>query len=99
MPQYSFDSIPTEVLIFGTNEQELTRITGLSANKNLRSYAIHFEEGISTRIGEKDVPMKLFKIDGRGGERIARIEVGMGCLPMSLKVGPMLTSSLYESSV
>lgn len=87
MPQYSFDSIPIEVLIFGTNEHELAQITGLSANKNLRSYAICREGGVSRRIGDRDASMKLFGINGRGGERVIRIEVGTSYLPMSVKVG------------
>lgn len=88
MPVRSFDTIPMEALVFGSSDEELSHITGFSSDSEKQTFAVHYENGSSKRIG-KEHPSEgetMFNIDGRGGERITKVEVGMNSLPMAIKV-------------
>ena len=88
MPERSFDTISMEALVFGTNETELQLITGFSCDAQYRSFGIHYQDGNSKLIGPADTlsETKIFEIDGRSGERITKVEIGMNSLPYALKV-------------
>ena len=87
-PVRSYDTIPMEALVFGTTDDELSQITGFSSDPEKRSLAIQLEDGSSKHIGpEAPSPnSKVFKIDGKGGERVTKVEIGMNSLPMAIKV-------------
>jgi hypothetical protein len=88
-PARSFDTILMEALVFATSDSELSQITGFSSDPKKKSFAIHYQDGSFKRIGKENVEGEdtMFSIDGKGGERITKIEVGMNSLPMAIKVG------------
>jgi hypothetical protein len=73
-----------EALIFGTSDAELSQITGFSSDRKKTSFTIHYEDGSSKYIGIEDPSTEYtrFSIDGKGGERIAKVEIGMSSLAM-----------------
>ena len=99
-PVRSYDTIHMEALIFGTSDTELSKITGFSSDRARTSFIIHYEDGSSRYIGRK-VPgteNTMFNIDGQGGERITKVEIGMNSLAMGIKVsrGAHPLNSRYE---
>lgn len=93
--QYSIDVTPMSALILAETKSDFANITGISMNANLRAVAVHrsqeqSDEDIVTLVGRSDVERKLFKIDGKGGERIVKLEVGYGALPHFLMVSLIL---------
>jgi hypothetical protein len=50
-------------------------------------FAIHYEDGSSKRIGAVDSSTEstMFQINGKGGERITKVEVGISHLPLAIK--------------
>jgi hypothetical protein len=87
-PDRSFDTIPMEALVFGTSDAELSQISGFSSDPGKSFFAIHYNDSTSKCIGIKNFSSEstVFKIDGEGGERITKVEVGMNHLPMAIKV-------------
>ncbi|KAK0100909.1 hypothetical protein ONS95_007351 [Cadophora gregata] len=88
-PERSFDTIPMSFLLFGTTPSELASITGISSDAKLRSFAVQFADGSERSIGPRDGierERKVFSIDGRGGEVVKKVEVGMNHLPMAVKL-------------
>ncbi|PVH83688.1 hypothetical protein DL98DRAFT_652168 [Cadophora sp. DSE1049] len=88
-PDRSFDTIPMSFLLFGTTPSELANITDFSSDAKLRSLAVHFADGSERSIGPRDGAegaRKVFRIDGRGGEVVKKVEVGMNHLPMAIKI-------------
>ena len=80
------------VLLLGAKVEDLEEITGVSMNANLRAIGVHRrpkgregEEEVKI-VGREDVERKVFEIDGRGGERIVKMEVGYCPLPYNLIV-------------
>lgn len=69
-------------------------IIGISSDAALSAFAVHYDDGTTRRVGPgqsrdvAEVPedAKMFAIDGPGGERVVKVEVGMNSLPMALKV-------------
>lgn len=86
-PVRSFDTIPMQALVFGTSNAELSQITGFSSNPEKTYFAVQYRDGGSKRIGIEDSGTEntTFNIDGKGGERITKVEVGMNSLPHAIK--------------
>lgn len=99
IPDRSYDTIPMHALLFGATPPDLSRISGFSSDAKLRSFGIHFSDGTEERIGPDDAnehDRKVFKIDGAGGEKIVKVEIGMNQLPLAIKVTQL--TSLFLSS-
>ncbi|KAI6831474.1 hypothetical protein KC332_g9195 [Hortaea werneckii] len=84
--QTAWDLAPMQLLLFGTNERELSTVTGFAASRDLRCFEVHRNCGSKERIGASTDSMKLMRIDGRSGERISSISVVVGPLPVGLVV-------------
>ncbi|KAI7264264.1 hypothetical protein KC345_g8881 [Hortaea werneckii] len=82
--QTAWDLAPMKPLLFGTNELELSTVTGFAASRDLRCFEVHRNHGSKERIGDSTDSMKLMRIDGPGGERISSISVVVGALPAGL---------------
>ena len=48
--------------------------------------AVHYADGSEKTIGKQTSQMSRFNIDGPGGERVVKVEVGMNALPQAIKV-------------
>ena len=101
-PARSFDTIPTEALIFGESDEELSNVIGFSSDPEMMSFAVHYEDDSLKRIGRAGGTNTdtMFKILGKGGERVTSVEVGMNHLPMAIKVSTVSDHSecLHNSS-
>lgn len=91
MPVRSFDTIQMQALIFGTTETELEQVTGYSSDAKCQFFGAHFRNGTEHYIGmneseREEKNKKTFLIDGEGGERVSKVEVGMNHLPTGIKV-------------
>ena len=84
--QTAWDLAPMQPLLFGTNELDLSTVTGFAASRDLRCFEVHRSGGSKERIGDSAGSMKLMRIDGPGGERISNISVVVGALPVGLVV-------------
>ncbi|KAI7494026.1 hypothetical protein KC367_g8322 [Hortaea werneckii] len=84
--QTAWDLAPMQILLFGTNERELSTVTGFAASRDLRCFEVHRACGSKERIGGSADSMKLMRIDGPGGERISSISVIVGALPVGLVI-------------
>ncbi|KAI7565688.1 hypothetical protein KC343_g4683 [Hortaea werneckii] len=82
--QTVWDLAPMQPLLFGTNELELSTVTGFAASRDLRCFEVHRSHGSKERIGDSTGSVKLMRIDGPGGERISSISVVAGALPVGL---------------
>lgn len=78
------DLVPMQALLFGSTDIEQSKVTGFSAAFRLRSFAIHRIDGSCEKIGSHEDPVKMFPIDGPGGERVAGFEITVGHLPVGL---------------
>lgn len=88
-PVRSFDLLPQHHLVFGTTPAALAFLTGISGDEQMLKLAAHYADGSEQSIGCKSVAqMSRFDIDGPGGERVVRVEVGMNALPQAIKVRP-----------
>ncbi|KAI7503417.1 hypothetical protein KC347_g8637 [Hortaea werneckii] len=67
------DLAPMQPLLFGTNEGQLSTLTGFAASRDFSCFEVHRRHGSKERIGESGDSMKLMRIDGPGGERIWHI--------------------------
>ncbi|KAH7407436.1 hypothetical protein BKA64DRAFT_666570 [Cadophora sp. MPI-SDFR-AT-0126] len=88
-PARSFDTIPMSFLVLGNTPSELSNITGFSSDAKLRSFAVHLADGSERSIGPRDGvegERKVFRIDGKRGEVVKKVEVGMNHLPMAIKI-------------
>ncbi|CZT20359.1 uncharacterized protein RCC_06218 [Ramularia collo-cygni] len=79
-----WDLTPMETLIFGSTDAEQSTMTGIGATADLGYFEIHRSNGSSARVGQRDGPIKVFPIDGPGGERIDGLEIIVGPLPVGL---------------
>jgi hypothetical protein len=86
MPVRSFDLLPQQHLIFGTTSAELCLLTSISGDEKLQKLAVHYADGSEKTIGRGTNQMSSFNIDGPGGERVVKVEVGMSALPQAVKV-------------
>ena len=80
-----------QALIFGTTETELEQVTGYSSDTKCQFFGAHFRNGTKHYIGmneseREERDKKTFLIDGEGGERVSKVEVGMNHLPTGIKV-------------
>ncbi|KAI7465163.1 hypothetical protein KC351_g15102 [Hortaea werneckii] len=82
--QAAWDLAPMQPLLFGTNELDLSTVTGFAASRDLRCFEVHRSDGSKERIGNSTGSIKLMRIDGPGGERISSISVVVGALPVGL---------------
>lgn len=84
----SLDFSPMQALVFGTNQQQLDDMTGISGDNMLWGFEAHYSNH-STKIGSRHHAMKYFPISGNQGERI----VGMSTLKSA-----MLTSICFKTN-
>ncbi|KAJ4388666.1 hypothetical protein N0V93_006125 [Gnomoniopsis smithogilvyi] len=71
------DLAAMEPLIFGTTEDELSDITGISADEGFGGFQVHYAHRATRSIGPRMYAVKSLSIDGAGGERIFRIYYSM----------------------
>lgn len=67
------DMAAMETLMFGTSEEELSKIVSLSADIQFGGFEVHFSDGSQRGIGPSRHAMRTLAIDGKGGERIAAV--------------------------
>ena len=83
-------------LLFGSTPSDLSKVTGFSSDGKKRYFAVHFADGSETSIGPRDEgARKVFRIDGKGGEVVQKVEVGMNHLPMAVKVRKLPALHLF----
>lgn len=84
MSQTRLDVTPMDTLLFGTTDGEQSTVIGFGAAANLGCFELYRSDGSCERIGQASGPVKVFPLDGPGGERIAGVEVTIGHLPLGL---------------
>lgn len=95
----SFDLLSQQHLIFGTCVADLALVTGISGDSTLKSLAVHYSNETSKVIGLQDMSLKRFAIDGPGGERVVKVEVGMNSLPQAIKVPAPHSHTTWKQSI
>ncbi|KAH8687792.1 hypothetical protein BGZ60DRAFT_16482 [Tricladium varicosporioides] len=91
-PVHSFEVLPMSYLLFSSNYancNSAAHLTGLSSDSHFSVLGAHFSDGTSQIIGPSknnhSVKRKLFEIDGKQGEHIVKVQVGMNALPQAIK--------------
>ncbi|KAF8851868.1 hypothetical protein BDZ45DRAFT_131178 [Acephala macrosclerotiorum] len=89
-PSRSYDTIPMPFILFSPDGsfESLGKLKGIEADPNLRCWGVKYAERQGKRTGPMDKmdEVKMFKIDGEGGERVVKVEIGMNNLVMGLKI-------------
>jgi len=52
----------------------------------MQKLSVHYADGSEKTTGKETPQMVKFNIDGPGGERVVKVEVGMKTLPQAIKV-------------
>ncbi|CVL06710.1 uncharacterized protein FMAN_16230 [Fusarium mangiferae] len=73
-----------ESLIFGTTDDDLSKITAIGVDSLLRGFEVCFSNGQSRTIGHTNA-MQYFPIDGQGGERILYVNSKISFYPTGIQ--------------
>ena len=79
------DLCPMEALVFGSCDEELSRITAFSADAKMGGFQVHYIDGSVRSIGPRCNAMQTIDIDGKGGERIVRMYLRVNHIPLGLR--------------
>ncbi|KAE8450747.1 hypothetical protein EG329_005660 [Mollisiaceae sp. DMI_Dod_QoI] len=100
MPARSYDTIPMSFILFsldGTFDQ-LSKLRGIESDPESRCWGVKYNIGAEdgneggTESGKRTGPqdcmsqVKMFRVDGEGGERVVKVEIGMNSLAMGVKI-------------
>ncbi|KAF4953729.1 hypothetical protein FGADI_5722 [Fusarium gaditjirri] len=84
MPPGMEDDNICEALIFGTTDDDLSKITSIGVDALLRGFEVCFSNGQSRTIGHTNA-MQYFPIDGQGGERILYVNSEISFYPTGVQ--------------
>ncbi|PNP85373.1 hypothetical protein FNYG_01202 [Fusarium nygamai] len=84
MPPGPEDDNICEALIFGTTDDDLSKITAIGVDAQLRGFEVCFTNGESRIIGHTNA-MQYLPIDGPGGERILYLNVEISFYPTGIQ--------------
>ncbi|KAG5745339.1 hypothetical protein H9Q70_011971 [Fusarium xylarioides] len=73
-----------ESLIFGTTDDDLSKITAVGVDAQFRGFEVCFSNGESRTIGHTNA-MQYFPIDGAGGERILYVNSRIAFYPSGIQ--------------
>lgn len=91
----SVSMIPMDFLEFEPSLEQSDHLIGIESDGSLSYFTLHRDSGKQVRIGISQDQQQgrkvselqgVFKIDGRNGEKVVRIEVGVAFVPVSIKV-------------
>ncbi|KAF5591065.1 phosphatidylethanolamine n-methyltransferase [Fusarium pseudoanthophilum] len=85
MPPGPEDDNICEALIFGTTDDDLSKITAIGVDAQLRGFEVCYSNGESRTIGHTNA-MQYLSIDGPGGERILHVYVEISFYPTGVQI-------------
>jgi hypothetical protein len=99
MPSRSYDTIPMSFILFSPTAtyNDLSSLRGIGSDPHMRCWSVDYNDGNGKKTGPQDKmeEFKVFEVDGEGGERVVKVEVGMNSLVEGIKVCSRLILILF----